>query len=401
MRVAWQKTEAHMANFDESIDRHGTHSAKWDVMEAVYGVSPDDGLSMWVADMDFRPPQAVTDTLQAMVEQGVHGYYAPDTSYKAAVCGWMQRRHGWEIKPEWISSTHGLVAAVALALQAYTEKGDGIILFTPVYHAFAKMINNNERRVLEAELTLNDGRYEMDLATMEAALDGTEKMVVLCSPHNPGGRVWSVDELRIVADFCVKHDLILVSDEVHHDLVFAPHKHTMMALAAPEIADRLVTLVAASKTFNIAGGMSGAVVISDATLRAQFAKAHNAAGASPNRFGMMMTEAAYNEGEDWLEELLAYLTENNRVFDEGVNAIPGLRSMNLEATYLAWVDFSGTGMDMAEVIERVQSRAKIAANYGETFGKGGDNFLRFNLGCTRAMVEDAVKRLQLAFDDLQ
>ncbi len=390
-----------MAHFDEKIDRRGTHSAKWDVMEAVYGVSPADGLSMWVADMDFRPPQAVTDTLQAMVDHGVHGYYAPDTSYKAAVCGWMQRRHGWEVQPEWISTTHGLVAAVALALQAYTEKGDGVILFTPVYHAFAKMINNNERRVVEAELVQKAGRYEMDLAALEAALDGTEKMLILCSPHNPGGRVWSVAELRAVANFCVQHDLVLVSDEIHHDLVFAPNKHTMMALAAPDIADRLVTLVAASKTFNLAGGMTGAVVISDEALRAKFGKAHQAAGASPNRFGMMMTEAAYNEGEVWLEELLAYLAENKRVFDAGVNAIPGLRSMSLESTYLAWVDFSGTGMDMGEVIDRVQSRAKIAANYGETFGKGGEHFLRFNLGCPRAMVEDAVSRLQKAFADLQ
>jgi len=390
-----------MADFNENIDRRGTHSAKWDAMEAVYGVSPDDGLSMWVADMDFRPPQAVTDTLQSMIDQGVHGYYAADASYRAAICGWMKRRHGWEIEPTWISTTHGLVAAVALALQAFTEKGDGVILFTPVYHAFAKMINNNERRVVEAELALEAGRYELDLAPLEAALDGSEKMVILCSPHNPGGRVWSVDELRSVADFCVKHDLLLVSDEIHHDLVFAPHKHTMMALAAPEISDRLVTLVAASKTFNLAGGMTGAVVIADDDLRAQFSKAHQAAGASPNRFGMMMTEAAYTEGEGWLEELLAYLTENKRVFDEGVNAIPGLRSTALESTYLAWVDFSGTGMDMTEVIDRVQSRAKIAANYGESFGKGGEKFLRFNLGCPRAMVEDAVNRLQLAFADLQ
>ena len=390
-----------MAHFDESIDRRNTHSAKWDVMEAVYGVSPEDGLSMWVADMDFRPPQAVTDTLQAMIDHGVHGYYAPDTSYKAAVCGWMQRRHGWDVQPEWISTTHGLVAGVALALQAFTEKGDGVILFTPVYHAFAKMISNNERRVVEAEMVLENGYYNMDLAALGAALDGTEKMLILCSPHNPGGRVWSVDELRTVADFCVKHDLILVSDEIHHDLVFAPNKHTMMALAAPEIADRLVTLVAASKTFNLAGGMTGAVIISDETLRARFAKAHQATGASPNRFGMMMTEAAYNEGEAWLEELLAYLAENKRIFDEGVNAIPGLRSMELESTYLAWVDFSGTGMDMAEVIERVQSRAKIAANYGESFGKGGDSFLRFNLGCPRSMVKHAVSRLQAAFSDLQ
>ncbi len=390
-----------MANFDEIIDRRNTHSAKWDVMEAVYGVSPDGGLSMWVADMDFKPPQAVIDTLQASVDHGIFGYHAPDTSYRQAVCSWMKRRHGWEIAPEWISSTHGLVAAVALALQAYTEKGDGIILFTPVYHAFAKMVSNNERKIVEAELVQANGRYDMDLEALEASLDGSEKMVILCSPHNPGGRVWSVAELRALADFCVKHDLILLADEIHHDLVFAGHKHVVTALAAPEIADRLVTLAAASKTFNLAGGMTGAVIISDEALRARFAKAHQAAGASPNGFGKGMTEAAYNGGESWLEELLEYLTENRRVFDEGVNAIPGVRSMALESTYLAWVDFSGTGMKTEEVIERVQSGAKIAANYGETFGKGGEGFLRFNLGCPRSMVEDAVSRLQSAFKDLQ
>ncbi len=390
-----------MANFDETIDRRGTHSAKWDAMEAVYGVSNDDGISMWVADMDFRPPQAVGDALQGAVDHGVYGYYAMDGSYRSAVCGWLERRHGWKVDPTWLSTTHGLVAAVALALQAYTEKGDGIILFTPVYHAFAKMINNNERQIVESELVLESGRYEMDLAALEASLNGTEKMVILCSPHNPGGRVWSVEELRALASFCTRHDLILVSDEIHHDLVFAPHKHTVMALAAPEVSDRLVTLVAASKTFNLAGGMTGSVIISDEALRAKFAKAHQAAGASPNRFGMLMTEAAYNEGDTWLAELLDYLTENRRIFDEGINAIPGLASMSLESTYLAWVDFSGTGMPMADVIERVQSSARIAANYGETFGTGGENYLRFNLGCPRSVVVKAVQRLEEAFADLQ
>lgn len=390
-----------MANFDEVIDRRGTHSAKWDAMEAVYGVSPDGGIPMWVADMDFRPPQAVTDVLQGAVDHGVHGYYAGDATYKAAVCSWMARRHGWEVDPSWISTTHGLVAAVALTLQAFTEAGDGVILFTPVYHAFAKMVKNNGRKIVEAELVQADGRYEMDLDALEASLDGSEKMVVLCSPHNPGGRVWSVAELRALADFCVKHDLILVADEIHHDLVFGTHKHTVTALAAPEISDRLVTLVAASKTFNLAGGMTGAVVIADEALRAKFSTAHQAAGDSPNRYGKLMTEAAYNEGEPWLKELIAYLEENRRIFDDGVNAIPGVKSMTLESTYLAWVDFSNTGMAMDEVKNRVQSSAKIAANYGETFGKGGEQFLRFNLGCPRSVVEDAVERLQKAFADLQ
>jgi len=390
-----------MANFDEMIDRRGTHSDKWDAMEGIFGISPDDGLPMWVADMDFRAPQAVHDALQEVVDRGVYGYFADDASYNAAICGWMARHHGWELRPEWISTTHGLVAAVALAIQAFTKKGDGVIIFTPVYHAFASKIRSNERRVVESELVEKQGRYEMDLKALEATLDGSERMVILCSPHNPGGRVWHVQELRALADFCVKHDLVLVSDEVHHDLVFAPHKHTVMALAAPEIADRLVTLAAVSKTFNLAGGMNGFTVISDPELQARFKKTQQAGGTSPNYFGKIMTEAAYNEGDSWLAELLDYLVENRRIFDAGVNAIPGVRSMVLEATYLAWVDFSGTGMAMDEVIRRVQTGAKIAASHGKTFGSGGENFLRFNLGCPRSMVVEAVTRLQEAFKDLQ
>ena len=390
-----------MFNFDEIITLSGTHSNKWDDFEATYGVPTNEGLPMWVADMDFKPPQAVADALQKAVDLGVFGYYGNSASYREAVCSWMDRRHGWDIQPEWVLNTHGLVAAIGIALRALTSEGDGVILFTPVYHSFAKMVKGNGRKVVEAQLELENGRYEMDLEALEAKLDGSEKMVILCSPHNPGGRVWSKNELQALAVFCVKHDLLLIADEIHHDLVYAPNKHTVMAIAAPQITDRLITLAAVSKTFNLAGGMTGAAIISDKGLREKFNTTRLATGSSPNRFGMLMTEAAYNEGEEWLEDLLAYLTENRRIFDNGVNAIPGVKSMTLEATYLAWVDFSGTGMPMEDVIERVQSSAKIAANYGETFGTGGEQYLRFNLGCRRAIVEDAVERLQKAFADLQ
>ena len=390
-----------MTNFDEVIDRRNTHSAKWDAMEPLYGVSPDDGISMWVADMDFHPPQAVTAAVQDMVNHGVYGYYAMDASYKAAICGWMDRRHGWTVDPDWIFSTHGLVNGTALCVQTYSNEGDGVILFTPVYHAFAKVINANNRRIVESELVNNDGRYEMDLAALEAQLKGDEKMVILCSPHNPGGRVWSKAELKALAGFCVKHDLILVSDEIHHDLVYGDNKHTVMSLAAPEIINRLVMLTASSKTFNIAGAHVGNVIIEDPDLRAQFAATYSAGGNSPNSFGVIMTEAAYNDGEEWLEDLLEYLEENRRIFDAGVNAIPGLKSMDLSATYLAWVDFSGTGMPPEEFSRRVEQDAKIAANYGHTFGKGGENFLRFNLATRRELVEKAVKGLAAAFADLQ
>lgn len=390
-----------MTNFDETIDRRNTHSAKWDAMETLYGVSPDGGIPMWVADMDFHPPQAVTAAVQDMVDHGVYGYYAMDASYKAAICGWMERRHGWKVDPDWIFSTHGLVNGTALCIQAFTEKGDGVILFTPVYHAFAKVINANNRRIVESELVNNNGRYEMDLAALEAQLKGDEKMVILCSPHNPGGRVWSKAELKTLADFCVKHDLILVSDEIHHDLVYGDNKHTIMSLASPEIISRLVMMTATSKTFNIAGAHVGNVIIEDPDLRATFGATLLAGGNSPNSFGVVMAEAAYNGGEEWLADLLEYLDENRRIFDAGINAIPGLKSMKMEATYLAWVDFSGTGMSSKEFAERVEKTAKIAANYGHTFGKGGEDFLRFNLGTTRAIVEEAVERITAAFSDLQ
>jgi cysteine-S-conjugate beta-lyase len=277
-----------------------------------------------------------------------------------------------------------------------------VVLMTPVYHAFARVIKAAGRQVVECPLALRDGRHEMDFATWDGLMDGTARMLILCSPHNPGGRVWTVDELRGVADFCVRHDLVLVSDEIHHDLVFPGQKHTVMPLAVPGIADRLVMMTAPTKTFNIAGAHTGNVIIPDAALRARFADRLNALGISPNSFGLHMATAAYSpEGAVWVDALMAYLEENRRVFDAGVNAIPGVRSMPLEATYLAWVDFSGLGMEPAEFIRRVEKDAKIAANHGASFGTGGEQSLRFNIAAPRAQIEEAVARLQRAFADLQ
>lgn len=388
-------------NFDEKINRIDTHCMKWDKVQDIYGVDPNEGIAMWVADMDFRPPQSVSDALQKMVDHGVFGYFGDDRDYKNAICSWMQRRHDWQIKPEWIFTTHGLVNGTAMCVQTFTKPGDGVILFTPVYHAFSRVIKANNRKLVESELHNIDGRYEMDFDALEAQMSGNERMVILCSPHNPGGRVWSVDELRQLADFCVRHDLVLVSDEIHHDLVFAGSKHTIMSKAAPEIIDRLVLMTATTKTFNIAGGHLGNVIIENSELREKFAASVLADAISGNSFGLFMAEAAYNGGEEWLNDLLEYLTENKRIFDEAINGIPGLKSMNLEATYLAWVDFSGTGMSTEEFTNRVQDVAKVAVNHGPTFGKGGENFLRFNLATQRDVVVDATERLREAFADLQ
>ena len=388
-------------SFDEIIDRRGTHCAKWDKMEALYGVPRDSGIAMWVADMDFRPPQVVQDALQKMLDHGVYGYFGDDSAYLAAIQWWMENRHGWKVEPDWIFTTHGLVNGTAMCVDAYTDPGDGIVLFTPVYHAFAKVINAANRKVVECEMPNVNGRYEMDFDAWDAQMTGAEKMVILCSPHNPGGRVWTREELQGVADFARRHDLILVSDEIHHDLVMPGHTHVPMA-QIEGIEDRLVMMTATTKTFNIAGSHSGNVIIPDADLRAKFGARMMALGLSPNSFGLFMATAAYSpEGAAWVDDLVQYLDGNRQLFDDAVNAIPGLASMNLEATYLAWVDFEGTGMPREEFTRRVEKDACIAVNHGPTFGKGGESFLRFNIATPRAQVEEACNRLSEAFKDLQ
>lgn len=389
-------------DFDEHINRIGTHSVKWDMMEALYGVPAETGLPMWVADMDFRPPACVQGAVEAMAAHGVYGYFGDDRAYLAAICWWMKTRHGWEVDPAAIFTTHGLVNGTAMCVDTFTQPGDGVVLMTPVYHAFARVIKAAGRQVVECPLTVTDGLHRFDTAAWDARMTGAERMMILCSPHNPGGRVWTLEELQAIAAFCQKHDLILVADEIHHDLVYPGQKHIAMPLAAPQILDRLVMMTATTKTFNIAGSHSGNVIIPDPALRARFAARMAAMGISANSFGLMMATAAYSpEGAAWVDALMTYLDGNRQIFDAGVNAIPGLSSMPLQATYLAWVDFSGTGMAPAEFIERVEKGAGIAANHGASFGTGGEMYLRFNLATPRATVEAAVLRLQKAFADLQ
>ncbi|MBE0412670.1 MalY/PatB family protein [Yoonia sp.] len=387
--------------FDTTPDRRNTHCVKWDGMEKTYGVSPDDGIAMWVADMEFRAPDCIQDAVQQMHDHGVYGYFGDEGAYLNAIKWWMNIRHGWQIDPSWIFTTHGLVNGTAICVDSFTKPGDGVVLFTPVYHAFARVIKAAGRQVVECELVNNAGRYEMDFTTYDAQMTGNERMLILCSPHNPGGRVWTHAELQAVAGFAKRHDLILVSDEIHHDLTMPGYTHIPMA-NIDGVTDRLVMMTATTKTFNIAGSHVGNVIIADPDLRARFAARMAALGISPNSFGLHMATAAYSpEGADWVDELRAYLEENRKIFDAGVNAIPGVTAMPLESTYLAWVNFANTGMSRDEFTRRVEQVAKIAANHGSTFGKGGDNFLRFNLGASRAQISDAVTRLQKAFADLQ
>ena len=388
-----------MIDFDEVIDRHGTHSQKWDDMGR-YGVPLDTGIPLWVADMDFRAAPPINEALQSMVDHGVHGYYGDDSTFRAALAAWMKRRHDWDIEPEWALQTHGLVNALAMTIQACSAPGEGVIIFSPVYHAFARIITANDRRVVSSPLVVEDNRFHMDLGALEDSLTGDERLLFLCSPHNPGGRVWRADELRAVADLCARHDIILVSDEVHHDLVMPGHQHHITAKVAPEVSDRLITLVATSKTFNIAGIETGSMLISNPVLRKRVAAARAAMSISNNRFGMIMAEAAYAAGDEWLDALLAYLDGNRQFLNDSIAGIPGLSVMNLEATYLAWVDFAGTGMSRDEFTSRLTA-AGLAPSEGHSFGPEGELCMRFNIACRRALLAEAMERLAEAFSDLQ
>lgn len=392
-----------MFDFDRVIERHGTHSSKWDHIARLSGITSSDAIPMWVADMDFAAPPGVTKALAAELECAVHGYYADTGSWAAALADWMARRHGARIEPAWVSPTPGIVSGLGLILQAVSAPGDDVVVFPPAYHAFRRIILANERRILDAQLVERAGRYAMDLDALRTRLSPRTKVVFLCSPHNPGGTVWSAAELRALAALCVERDLILVSDEIHCDLVFDGVKHTPTMTAAPEITDRLITCVAATKTFNLAGGHVGACVTPNVALKRRLDARIAASGlGSYNRFGMIATEAAWRTGEKWLDELLPYLTKNRDVFDARIEAAaPGARSMRLDGTYLAWVDFSGTGLPAEEIAARVRDRARIFASPGEQFGPGGETWLRFNFATPRPLLEHALSRLEDAFSDLR
>jgi cystathionine beta-lyase len=392
-----------MFDFNRVIDRRDTHASKWDHMAKLSGITAPDAIAMWVADMDFAAPPGVTAALTEEVTRATHGYYADTGTWAKALADWLKKRHGLTIDPAWVSPTPGIVSGMGLILQAVSAPGDEVVLFAPVYHAFRRIIVANDRKILDCHLVERDGRYEMDLGALRKQLTPRTKVVFLCSPHNPGGTIWTREELHALATFCAEHDLILVSDEIHCDLVFAGHKHTPTLTAAPEIADRLISTFAATKTFNLAGAHVGALVTTNAALKKKIDARIQACGlGSYNLFGMVATEAAWRTGEAWLDALLPYLQENRDLFDAGIEAAaPGARSMKLDATYLAWVDFSGTGLAPADVAARVAKGARIFASPGAQFGPGGESRLRFNVATPRPILQKALGRLEEVFADLR
>lgn len=389
-------------SFNATTDRRNTNCVKWDLMERLYDVAPDDGLAMWTADSDYPTAPCVIEALKEAAEHGVFGYGFENDDYLNAIAWWMRERHGWHIENDWILTTQGLGNGIALCLDVWSEPGDGAAIFSPVYHEFALKVKKAGRVVTECPLKKEGDTYVLDLEDAQSRLTGKEKLLIWCSPQNPSGRVWTADELRSVSAFARKNGMLLVSDEIHHDLVFPGHTYVPTAVAAPNDIDNTVYLTAASKTFNIAGQRTGNMIIADPKLRADMIKRLSSLDYKPSNLGVAMITAAYSpEGAVWVDEQMAHLQGNRDLFDAGINAIPGVRSMPLQGTYLGWVDFSGTGMSQQEVARRIRDDAKIAVSAGPTFGMGGETFMRFNLATQRSVVEKAVARMQKAFADLQ
>lgn len=384
------------SEFDAVIDRGGTHAFKWEFRRHC---KKRDIIPLWVADMDFEAPEGVRRAVQERAAHGAYGYTLLPESYYQAVISWMQRRFGWEVRKKWIVFTPGVVPALNFAVQAFTEAGDRVIVQPPVYYPFFLAVENNGRELLHSPLRIEDGRCGMDLDHLRSVIDGRTRLLILCSPHNPTGRVWTEEELKGLAELCAKHDLIIVSDEIHADLVSPDHMHTPLAALLPEMADRIVTCTSPNKTFNIAGLQTANTIIPDKELRKRFQQAVHSAGIElANAFGVVALEAAYTtEGEAWLARLLDYLWGNFSLLREfAEERFPDLRIYPLEGTYLAWLDCRALHPDDKK-LKDILLRHGVWLDEGSKFGPGGEGFLRLNIACPRTLLEEALERMAAAF----
>ena len=394
-------------NFDEIIDRRQTNSSKHDANLLLFG--REDVLDLWVADMDFPAPLPVVEAIKKRAEHPIFGYSFPPASLYKAIIERLERLYGWKVEQEWILFNAGVVNGLYSAVAAFGHAGDEFIVQPPVYYPFYGAIKNNGCQVVHNQLLENDGYYEIDFQGLEElfkvrttfpAHTPRIKGLILCSPHNPVGRVWSRDELKRLAEICVRNNCLILSDEIHCELLAPGVEHTVTATLSPEIEQKTITFMSASKTFNIAGLATSFVIIPDPELRQRYLMAragHN----SGNMFGFAATEAAYTECDDYLEQLCTYLSENFKYFSSYIaERIPELKVVNIEGTYLAWVDMRALGMDTAELQYFLREKARLALDDGYAFGDGGEGFQRFNLACPRAIVEEALQRLEKAVREL-
>lgn len=383
-------------DFDAIIERRGTGCEKWDDLVEVFG--SDEVLPFWVADMDFAAAPGILAAVRAKAAHPVYGYHTKEESFFQSAMDWERRRHGWAVERDWIVNTPGVVSSLGAAVLALTDPGDKIVIQPPVYPPFFSCVTRNGRQVVENPLRERGGRWEMDLAGLESKLGSDVKMFVLCSPHNPVGRVWTRDELLALGEVCLRHDVTIVADEIHCDLVFSGHRHIPFATLGPEIAARTVTFFSPSKTFNIAGTYTSLAVVSDPDRRAKYGALLAGLGiSSGNLFGLAAAEAAFNTGEDWLDALLSYLEANADLLVEFVGReMPGVKAMKPEGTYLAWLDFRNRFADHAELNKFLVADAKVGLNNGLTFGQQGKGFARFNFACPRALMLEGLSRIAAA-----
>ncbi|TDL78595.1 MalY/PatB family protein [Peribacillus frigoritolerans] len=387
-----------MNPFDQKTDRYNTQSVKWDYTEEIFGIK--DVLPMWVADMDFKAPKQVVAALAERASHGIFGYTSTGFGAKKAVQNWMEKRHSWNITQESIVFSSGVVTALSMAIQSLTDPGDSVLIQSPVYHPFFDMTEKNNRTIINNQLKLVQGKYEIDFADLEEKLsDPAVKLMLLCNPHNPGGRVWSSDELKKLGELCAAHHVIVVSDEIHSDLMLFGHKHVPFASISKELADISITCMAPSKTFNLAGLQSSAIIIPNKDLRTRYEDYQKRQGFfTLNTFGITGMEAAYTYGAPWLEELTAYLEGNvNTVTSFIAEKLPELKVIQPDSTYLVWIDCRSLSKTDAELKALLLEKGRLALEEGTKYGPGGEGFVRMNIGCPRSVVLEGLTRLEKAF----
>jgi len=387
-------------NFDEITDRTNSHSVKLERLKPVFG--SDNLIPLWVADMDFKSPPAIIEALRQRVEHGVFGYTISPETYTNSIMRWLDRRHHWQVEKEQISFVPGVVKGLAFAIDVFTGKGDKIIIQPPVYHPFRLVPQSLGREVINNPLLLEEGQYRMDFAGLREIIANNDcKMLILCNPHNPGGRAWSADELKMLAEICYDNRILVVSDEIHSDMAMPGYRHTPFATVSEKAHTNSLTLMAPSKTFNIAGIVSSFAVIPDKKLRDQFLGYLEPRELSQGTiFAYTATTAAYDECEDWLDEMVAYVQGNvDFVHNYLKENIPQIKTMLPEASFLVWLDCRDLHLTQPDLVRLFVDRAGLALNDGSMFGPGGEGFMRLNVGTTRKVLEQALNNLKKMLSD--
>lgn len=389
-----------MYDFDKVIDRHGTNCLKFDFAKE-RGKNGDE-LSLWVADMDFQVAKPITDALQAQVNHGIYGYSEVKSDYFDIVKNWFKDNFDWEIKKGSLVKTPGVVYAIAMAVKAFTKEGEAVIIQQPVYYPFSEMIIANNRKLVNSPLVLKDGRYEIDFEDFEKKIvENNVKLFILCSPHNPVGRVWSVEELKRIGDICIKHGVVIFSDEIHADFVYEPNKHHVFASLGESYAANSVIATAPSKSFNIAGLQVSNIFIENKKLRDAFRNEIVKSGYSQlNTMGLAAARAAYESGKEWLNEVRAYIKDNLIFFRDYLKENIGeLSLIEPEGTYLVWVDFRKLGLSEKQREDLIVNKAKLWIDSGAMFGVDGEGFERFNIACPRSYLKKALDSLKKAVEE--